>query len=39
MFFEGWEFQYTDAWKIHPFHGPNNVKGPAAACLRRAEVP
>ena len=25
MLFEGWELQFTDAWKFHPFHGPNNV--------------
>jgi hypothetical protein len=25
MLFEGWELQFTDAWKYHPFHGPNNV--------------
>ena len=22
MLFEGWEMQFTDAWKFHPFHGP-----------------
>jgi hypothetical protein len=27
MLFEGWEFQFTDAWTYHPFHGPNNVNG------------
>ena len=27
MLFEGWELQFTDAWKFHPFHGPNNVNG------------
>ena len=27
MLFEGWELQFTDAWKYHPFHGPNNVNG------------
>jgi hypothetical protein len=27
MLFEGWELQFTDAWKYHPFHGPNNVSG------------
>jgi Family of unknown function (DUF6298) len=27
MLFEGWELQFTDAWKCHPFHGPNNVNG------------
>ena len=27
MLFEGWEMQFTDAWKFHPFHGPNNVNG------------
>jgi hypothetical protein len=25
MLFEGWEFQFTDAWTYHPFHAPNNV--------------
>jgi hypothetical protein len=25
MLFEGWEVQFTDAWKCHPFNGPNNV--------------
>jgi hypothetical protein len=25
MLFEGWEFQFTDSWKFHPFHAPNNV--------------
>lgn len=25
MLFEGWELQFTDAWKCHPFHAPNNV--------------
>src|SRR5579864_4191471 len=25
MLFEGWELQFTDAWKCHPFHGPNNI--------------
>ena len=25
MLFEGWELQFTDAWKYHPFHAPNNV--------------
>jgi hypothetical protein len=24
MLFEGWELQFTDAWKYHPFHAPNN---------------
>jgi hypothetical protein len=27
MLFEGWEIQFTDAWKCHPFHGPNNASG------------
>jgi hypothetical protein len=27
MLFEGWELQFTDAWRYHPFHGPNNVNG------------
>jgi hypothetical protein len=27
MLFEGWELQFTDAWKCHPFHGPNNASG------------
>ncbi len=27
MLFEGWELQFTDAWKFHPFHGPNNKNG------------
>jgi hypothetical protein len=27
MLFEGWELQFTDAWKFHPFHGPNNTSG------------
>ncbi|HEV3120475.1 MAG TPA: hypothetical protein VGY53_01165 [Isosphaeraceae bacterium] len=27
MLFEGWELQFTDAWKFHPFHGPNNSNG------------
>jgi hypothetical protein len=27
MLFEGWELQFTDAWKYHPFHAPNNVEG------------
>ena len=27
MLFEGWEVQFTDAWRFHPFHGPNNVNG------------
>jgi hypothetical protein len=27
MLFEGWELQFTDAWKTHPFHAPNNVNG------------
>lgn len=27
MLFEGWEIQFTDAWKHHPFHAPNNVNG------------
>jgi hypothetical protein len=25
MLFEGWEIQFTDGWKWHPFHAPNNV--------------
>jgi hypothetical protein len=25
MLFEGWELQFTDAWKYHPFHAPNNI--------------
>jgi hypothetical protein len=27
MLFEGWELQFTDAWKYHPFHAPNNSSG------------
>jgi hypothetical protein len=27
MLFEGWEHQFTDAWKNHPFHAPNNING------------
>ncbi len=27
MLFEGWELQFTDAWKYHPFHAPNNSNG------------
>jgi hypothetical protein len=27
MLFEGWALQFTDGWKHHPFHGPNNVNG------------
>jgi hypothetical protein len=27
MLFEGWEIQFTDGWRHHPFHGPNNVNG------------
>jgi hypothetical protein len=27
LLFEGWELQYTDAWRFHPFNGPNNVNG------------
>ena len=27
MLFEGWDFEYTDAWTYHPFNGPNNVNG------------
>jgi hypothetical protein len=27
MLFEGWELQFTDAWKYHPFHQPNNING------------
>ena len=25
MLFEGWEIQFTDGWRHHPFHGANNV--------------
>jgi hypothetical protein len=27
MLFEGWELQFTDVWKSHPFRGPNNING------------
>ncbi|MBL8229461.1 MAG: cellulase family glycosylhydrolase [Bryobacterales bacterium] len=27
MLFEGWEIQFSDAWKGHPFHAANNVNG------------
>jgi hypothetical protein len=27
MLFEGWEIQFTDGWRHHPFHAPNNVNG------------
>jgi len=27
MLFEGWELQFTDGWKHHPFSGANNVNG------------
>jgi hypothetical protein len=27
MLFEGWEFQFTDAWAHHPFRHGNNVNG------------
>jgi hypothetical protein len=27
MLFEGWEIQFSDAWKCHPYHLPNNVNG------------
>ncbi len=27
MLFEGWELQFTDAAKYHPFYGDNNVNG------------
>ena len=27
MLFEGWEIQFTDGWKHHPFHAANNVNG------------
>ncbi|MBI4874657.1 MAG: hypothetical protein HY822_08490, partial [Acidobacteria bacterium] len=27
MLFEGWEMQFTDGWRHHPFHGPNNING------------
>jgi hypothetical protein len=27
MLFEGWELQFTDGWKDHPFHAANNVNG------------
>lgn len=27
MLFEGWEIQFTDGWRHHPFHAPNNING------------
>lgn len=27
MFFEGWEMQFTEDWRYHPFHADNNVNG------------
>jgi hypothetical protein len=27
MLFEGWELQFTDAWRYHPFNAPNNTSG------------
>lgn len=27
MLFEGWEYQFTDAWTYHPFRSANNVNG------------
>jgi len=27
MLYEGWEFQFTNAWTDHPFHAPNNANG------------
>lgn len=27
MLFEGWEIQFTDGWRHHPFHAANNVNG------------
>ncbi len=27
MLFEGWALQFTDGWKNHPFHSPNNING------------
>ncbi|MBL8210834.1 MAG: hypothetical protein JNK87_08990 [Bryobacterales bacterium] len=27
MLFEGWEIQFSDGWKAHPFHAPNNSNG------------
>jgi hypothetical protein len=27
MLFEGWELQFTDGWKHHPFHAANNING------------
>jgi hypothetical protein len=27
MLFEGWEIQFTDGWRNHPFHRANNVNG------------
>ena len=29
MLFEGWEFQFRDAWEYHPFNAANNVNGVA----------
>ena len=43
MLFEGWELQYTDAWRFHPFNGPNNMNGidpePDGPADVRAEIP
>lgn len=27
MLFEGWEIQFTDGWRNHPFHAANNING------------
>lgn len=27
MLFEGWQMQFSDGWKGHPFHAANNVNG------------
>jgi hypothetical protein len=27
MLFEGWEIQFTDGWRYHPFHRANNSNG------------
>jgi hypothetical protein len=27
MLFEGWEIQFSDGWRNHPFAGPNNING------------
>jgi hypothetical protein len=27
MLFEGWEIQFTDAWRNHPFEAANNING------------